>query len=83
MFDKVEDPKNKNRIVDGIKVVILIAAGVLALGMAFKIIGHVDFLSVIALSGAILMMSSAFSKISELKNFKKLLKYSEFQLFYL
>ena len=67
-FDKIEDPKNKNKIVDGIKVVILIAAGVLALGMAFKIIGKVDFLSVMALSGAILIMSVAFSKISEIKN---------------
>ncbi len=67
-FDKVEDPKNKNKIVDGIKVVILIAAGVLAIGMAFKIIGKVDFLSVIALSGAILMMSVAFSKIADIKN---------------
>ena len=68
MFDRVEDPKNKNRIVDGIKVVVLIAAGVLALGMAFKIIGKVDFLSVMALSGAILAMSTAYSKIAEIKN---------------
>ena len=68
MFDRVEDPKNKSRIVDGIKVVVLIAAGVLALGMAFKIIGKVDFLSVMALSGAILTMSTAYSKIAEIKN---------------
>ena len=43
MFDRIEDPKNKNKIVDGIKVVVLIAAGVLAMGMAFKLIGKVEF----------------------------------------
>ena len=68
MFDRIEDPRNKNKIVDGIKVVILIAAGVLALGMAFKIIGKVDFLSVIALSGAIFIMATAYSKIADVKN---------------
>lgn len=73
MFDKIEDPKNKNKIVDGIKVVVLIAAGILALGLAFKIIGKVDFLSVIALSTSILIISQTFSKISDIKN----LKYTE------
>ena len=67
MFGNIEDPKNKNKIVDGIKVVMLIAGGVLALGLAFKIIGKVDFLSVMALSGAVLIMSVAFSKISDQK----------------
>jgi len=67
MFENVEDPKNKNKIVDGIKVVILIAAGVLALGLAFKIIGKVDFLSVMALSSAMLLMSIAFSKMQDQK----------------
>lgn len=66
-FDKIEDPKNKNKIVDGIKVVILIAAGVLALGMAFKIIGKVDFLSVIALSTGMLVMAVAFGKMSKIE----------------
>jgi hypothetical protein len=70
MFDRIEDPKNKNKIVDGIKVVILIASGVLALGMAFKIIGKVDFLSVIALSGSIFIMAKTFSQLTELKNMK-------------
>jgi len=73
MFESVEDPRNKNKIVDGIKVVILIAAGVLALGMAFKIIGKVDFLSVVALSTAMFSMATAYSKIAAVKN----LKYSD------
>ena len=67
MFDKIEDPKNKNKIVDGIKVVVLIAAGVLALGMAFKIIGKVDFISVLALSAAMVAMAFAYTKISDTK----------------
>ena len=70
MFDKIEDPRNKNKIVDGIKVVILIAAGVLALGMAFKLVGKVDFISVMAISAASLIISSTFSRISEFKNMK-------------
>jgi len=78
MFDRVEDPKNKNKIVDGIKVVILIAAGVLALGMAFKIIGKVDFISVMALSVAMVAISFAFSKIAGIKDltFRKVLTVS-------
>ena len=70
MFGSIEDPKNKNKIVDGIKVVILIAGGVLALGLAFKIIGKVDFLSVIALSTSMIAMSIAYSKIADIKNLK-------------
>jgi hypothetical protein len=67
MFDKIEDPKNKSKIVDGIKVVALIAGGVLAVGLAFKIIGKVDFLSVIGLSAALFIMSKTFSEMSQLK----------------
>ena len=70
MFGSIEDPKNKNKIVDGIKVVVLIAAGVLALGLAFKIIGKVDFLSVVALSVSMIAMSLAYSKIADIKNLK-------------
>ena len=69
MFGQISD-KNKDKIVDGIKVVVLIAAGVLALGLAFKIIGKVDFLSVIALSAGMLLMAVTFVKISELKGLK-------------
>lgn len=67
-FGEIEDPKNKNKIVDGIKVVMLIAGGVLALGMAFKIIGKVDFMSVAAISTAVLIMATTYAKISETVN---------------
>jgi hypothetical protein len=68
MFDKIEGRDNKRKIVDGIQTVILIAGGVLAVGMAFKIIGKVDFLSVVALSLGMLMVSHAFAEISQIKD---------------
>lgn len=70
MFGEISDNKNKNKIVDGVKTVILIAAGVLAIGMAFKIIGKVDFLSVVALGLGIMFVANAFSKVAVLKDDK-------------
>jgi hypothetical protein len=67
MFEKIENGENKSKIVDGIQVIILIAAGVLAIGTAFKIIGNVDFLSVISLSIGILAISYAFKEIAQIK----------------
>jgi hypothetical protein len=67
MFGKVQDKDNKKKIVDGISVILLIAAGVLAIGLAFKIVGKVDFLSVVALSIGILVVSKAFAEITKLK----------------
>ena len=61
------DGKRKSAIKDGLSAIIMIAAGVLALGVAFKIIGKVDFLSVIALSLALPLIAVAFQKISEVK----------------
>ena len=67
MFDKIETKDNKKKIVDGIQTVILIAGGVLAIGLAFKIIGKVDFLSVIALSLGMLAVSKAFAEIAKIE----------------
>ena len=63
--------ENKSKIKDGVSTVISIAAGVLAIGVAFKLIGSVDFLSVIALSIALPLVAMSFEKISELKGLKK------------
>lgn len=65
VFDKVSDPNNKQKIIDGIKVVTLIAGGVLAMGMAFKLIGKVDFMSVLALSAGIVGTSFAFVMVAK------------------
>jgi len=68
MFGKISDKSNKNKIVDGISVIFLIAGGVLAIGMAFKIIGKVDVLSVLALGVAIYAVSKAFAEIAAIKD---------------
>lgn len=68
LFGKIQDKENKNKIVDGVKVILLIAGGVLAIGMAFKLIGKVDFLSVVGLSIGILMISKAFADIAKIKD---------------
>lgn len=67
MFDKISNKENKHKIRDSIQTIILISGGVLAIGMAFKIIGKVDFLSVISLSLAMLTMSYTFSEISKIE----------------
>lgn len=67
MFEKIESGDNKSKIVDAVKVVTLIAAGVLAIGTAFKIIGGVDFLSVISISLGILAVSYAFRELTQVK----------------
>jgi hypothetical protein len=64
------DPKKKKNIKDGVGVVLMIAVGVLAIGLAFKIIGGVDFGSVIALSIALPLVAIAFEKIAQMKDLK-------------
>lgn len=70
MFGKIEDPKNKNTILQGVKTVLLIAAGVLAIGMAFKIVGSVDYFSVVALGMAIMFSAHAFAQVASIKDDK-------------
>jgi hypothetical protein len=48
----------------------LIAGGVLAIGMAFKIIGSVDMLSVIALSIGVALITAAFSQLATMQDSK-------------
>jgi len=68
MFGKISDKSNKDKIVDGISVIFLIAGGVLAIGMAFKLIGKIDVLSVLALGIAIYAVSKAFAEIAAIKD---------------
>ena len=62
------DPKKESSIKKGVTSIILIAAGVLAIGLAFKLVGKVDFLSVVGLGIGIYTVASAFEKIGRLKN---------------
>jgi len=65
MFGKVSETDNKKKIIDGISVIGLIAGGVLAVGLAFKIIGKVDFLSVLALSASVTALAFSFVMVAK------------------
>jgi methyl-accepting chemotaxis protein len=68
LFDKISDKDSKKGLIDGVKSVTLIAGAVLAIGGAFKLIGDVDFMSVIALSIAMPLIAIAISQIGQLEN---------------
>jgi len=58
--------KKESEMKKGIGTILLIAIAVLAIGMAFKLIGGINFFSVIGLSLAILILSYAFEKVAKL-----------------
>jgi hypothetical protein len=67
--EEVEDAgggKKEGAIKKGVTTILLIAVAVLAIGMAFKLVGKINFLSVIGLSAAIWVMSLAFERIARL-----------------
>jgi hypothetical protein len=58
-----KDKKSQSAFKEGIGVILLIAVAVLALGVAFNIVGKVNFLSVIALALALPLLAIGFSKV--------------------
>ena len=60
------DKKKQNDMKKGIGTILLIAIAVLAIGMAFKLIGGINFFSVIGLSLALLILSHAFERVAKL-----------------
>ena len=70
MFGEIEGKSNKDKIIGAVKTVVLIAAGVLAIGLAFKIVGDVDFLSVVALGMGIMFAAYAFAQVASIKDDK-------------
>ena len=60
------DPKQKNKVKDGLATIMMIAVGVLAIGLAFKLVGGINFASVIALAIALPLVALAFERISKL-----------------
>ena len=60
------DKKKESDLKKGIGTILLIAIAVLAIGMAFKLVGGINFLSVIGLSLALLILSYAFEKIAKI-----------------
>lgn len=68
VFEKAgSDKKSESAIKKGLSTILLIAVAVLAIGLAFKLVGKIDFLSVISLGIAILLISKAFKEVAELK----------------
>ena len=63
---KFLDNNDKN-IKNGAATILLIAASILAIGLAFKLVGKVDFLSVISISLSIMLIAITYEKISKLK----------------
>ena len=61
------DKKQESNIKKGVGTILLIAVAVLAIGMAFKLVGGINFLSVIGLSIAILLVAKAFEQVAALK----------------
>lgn len=64
LFAFSNSDKSKKSVKTGVGSIILIAAGVLAIGLAFKLIGSVDFISVIALSIAMPLIAIAFTEVA-------------------
>ena len=61
------DPKKESKIKKGLTTILLIAVAVLAIGMAFKLVGKVNILSVLALGIGIILVAYAFEKVSKIK----------------
>ena len=67
-LSRATDPKQKTKLKDGLASIMLIAVGVLAIGVAFKLIGKVDFKSVLALAIALPLIAIAFERIAMMKS---------------
>jgi len=70
MFGEIDDTNNKEKIKGAVNTIILIAGGVLAIGMAFKLVGDVDFTSVVALGMGIMFSAYAFSQVASITDDK-------------
>ena len=68
--DTASDPKKKSMIKDGLGIILMIAAGILAIGLAFKVVGGVNIGSVIAISLALPLIAIAFERIAQMKDLK-------------
>jgi hypothetical protein len=67
MLGNLVQPKNKKTLQDSVGSIVLIAGGIVAIGAAFKLVGDVDFVSVMALSLSLPLIAHSFAKIAEIK----------------
>lgn len=65
IWDRLSSKDKTKDVGEGIKTIALMAGSILAIGSAFKIIGEVDFESVIALSIALPLMAEAFNRMDK------------------
>lgn len=67
LFGTSEKGGSKEALKKGIGMIVLIAGAILAIGFAFKLIGDVDFASVLALSLSLPMIAYSFEKIAAME----------------
>jgi hypothetical protein len=67
LFKEAGGEKEESSLKKGVGTILLIAVGVLAIGLALKIVGNIDFISVVGLGLAIVLISVAFEKVAKLK----------------
>jgi hypothetical protein len=66
-MEGASDPKKESQLKKGVATILLIAVAVLAIGLAFKIVGKVNILSVIALGIGIMLVAFAFERVAKIK----------------
>jgi hypothetical protein len=59
---------NANKILDGVKIIVLMAAAIIAIGGALMLIGAVNFKSVLALAIILPMLALTMSQIAQIKD---------------
>jgi hypothetical protein len=64
--DKKKETELQKQIKTGVGTILLIALGVLAIGLAFKIVGDINILSVITLALGITLVAIAFERVAKL-----------------
>ena len=64
----VSSKNGKETIMNGVSTIMLMAGGILAMGLTFKLIGNVDFFSVMALTTSMYLVGKTFAEIAEIKN---------------
>jgi hypothetical protein len=65
LFEKAGDKKQIDKIKEGVGSIILIAAGVMAIGLALKIVSPVDLVTALALSVAVTAIGFTMAKLME------------------
>lgn len=72
LLGKLSNAKDRTKsMAEGIQNITLMAGAILAIGSAFKLVGDVDFGSVLALSIALPLVATAFNKVGETTNSPK------------